>query len=457
MARKPSVPKTPAPKLVHVATGLRKESANIFSKKEGAGSLLSTLIKVDPDGASNMMVATGERHPPFDMKALYDLKVANIHHSACLRAKRQATVGLGWSKDVVAEKLDPLCRVSWHDTLTAVCDDFWTTGGGWLEVVRKGGAIRGLHHVKSKDACFVIEDRINHHYAVQGEISTGRIIFAPFGESADFSNSGRKQRLSSLGLGQTPEGEVNELIYFRQPSADDPYFGWPDYLASVPSIELVQMNHMDRFDFHNNRGVPEFIFLVYDPNIDSNKWAKVENALKSNIGLGNKHKTFAMQFTNTDARAEIHKLAMESDASSFESENNALALEIVSAHGVPPLLAGIQIPGKLGANNELPNALMAFQTLMIGQAQLAFEQTLAVTLGDPARNGSLGLTRQDFLGKMVEEVDPVTGAKKTKKVGGLRTILDEIDLGVAATVGGMRKPIAQAQAEGRDPKDGLKD
>lgn len=448
MTRKSPIVLPGKQRVYKVSTGLRKESHDIYAK-EGE-SRLATLFKIDETGASAQQAATGERRPPFDMAALYDLQVANIHHARCLRTKRAATVGLGWSSADVAEALDPLCRISWQDTLDSIADDFFNTGGGWLEVVRVGDRITGLHHVRSRDVCFVIEDRINHHYAVQSE-GLGRIVFAPFGESSDFT-AARASKVTALGLGGAPIGQFGELIYFRQPSAMDPYFGWPDFLAAVPSIELVQMNHMDRFDWHNNRGVPEMMLFIFDPNISGEKWTKIDNALKGSIGLGNKHKTFSMQL-GIESKVQVERMALPQEAGSFESENNALAMEIVSAHGVPPLLAGIQIPGKLGSNNELPNALMAFQSLVIGQAQMIIEQTLAVTLGDPARNGGLPLTREDFLGK--HSTDPMTG--KSKKVGGLRTILDEIDIGLAATVGGMKQPVAEANAQGRDLGAGLKD
>ena len=108
---------------------------------------------------------------------------------------------------------------------------------------------------------------------------------------------------------------------------------------------------------------------------------------------------------------------------------------IVSAHGVPPLLAGIQIPGKLGSTNELPNALMAFQALVIQQAQKVISSALINTLGNATLNGGLGLGADNFR---------------------LRKITDVISLSKMDTVSRMRQTVPEAKSEGRDLEAGLK-
>ena len=88
----------------------------------------------------------------------------------------------------------------------------------------------------------------------------------------------------------------------------------------------------------------------------------------------------------------------------------------------------------MGANNELPNALQAFQALKIGRLQRIIQQRLGKTLG--SERAGLGLTLSDFE---------------------FYTILDEIDIGTAQTVAGMKQPLAEAKAQGRDLSAGLKD
>ena len=100
---------------------------------------------------------------------------------------------------------------------------------------------------------------------------------------------------------------------------------------------------------------------------------------------------------------------------------------------VPPLLAGIVVPGKMAAANELPNALLGFQTLVIGPAQRSLWTILSQTLG--GGDGVRGIGPGDLR---------------------LRAITDEFDMGKVDTTARMKQPVAEAQAQGRDPAAGLK-
>ncbi len=129
------------------------------------------------------------------------------------------------------------------------------------------------------------------------------------------------------------------------------------------------------------------------------------------------------------------------DGGYFKDMMEALALNIVSAHRVPPSLAGILFHGKMGAANEMTNAILAFQTLVISQAQKTITSVLDRTLGDPEKNGGLGLKRGDFKFRTV--VDVV--AEEMKK------------LQPADTMGRMKQGLGEAAAEGRDLDQGLKE
>jgi hypothetical protein len=153
--------------------------------------------------------------------------------------------------------------------------------------------------------------------------------------------------------------------------------------------------------------------------INAKDWSALTEQMKGHIGLGNAHKSMQLNIPEAEAKVELHKLALEGKTDGLFSElDEALSLGIVSAHGVPPLLAGIQIPGKLGATNELPNALMAFQALKVGPRQEQIETMLQNTLGV-----ELGLDDKELK---------------------LRSCLEVIDVKNADTVGRMRTPLAAA-------------
>lgn len=424
------------------------------------------------EGASQQGVNLGRKEHPFNIRVVTRFQTSNTHHGRCIKAKVSATVGLGFRqpgevhaaatqgnphntpqdldplKALVQRQmpskadlaLDPLCEVSFADVLNDVCEDYWQSGNGWLEVVRagEGDQITGLHHIPAADAFWYLEDdNYNKHIEVVGEEGTKFAQHFPrFGDKKGFlTRLGSGTMYGSISASQDSK-RVSEIIHFRQPSSLSRWYGFPDWLSAVAPIELVQCIMQDNYDFHLNRGVPEYMLFVTGQKLSDAEWGKIENSLKANIGLGNAHKSLALNLASKEIEITLHKLALEGGADdAFTKKKENLALDIVSAHGVPPLLAGIQIPGKLGANNELPNALMAFHVLVIHPAQIIFERILANTLGNPALNGGLGLTPEDFQ---------------------LRSIPEEIDVGTLETVSRMRQDIRGARADGRDLSAGVK-
>lgn len=409
----------------------------LYPRRETTVGLLAQLLKADTDvvSPSNQGVAAGRKPHPFDFDASILFKVNNVQHSTCVQATKQSLVGLGFANDKVETTLDPLCEISWQDTLGDAAEDYIDTGNGYIEVVRQkpGGPITGLHHLPSRDVDIYIEDALyNRHYRIRSKSETGGGIiggrvFARFGEAEALMSRFKDLNVATL----------SEVIHFRQSTNMSRWYGYPRWLAATASIELMQALHQFTFDFFINRGVPEFILFIKGGKVDKKDWTKIEDAIKATIGVGNQHKTMALNLTDPELEIQVEKLAMDGtgDSTMLRDMSETLSLNIVSAHGVPPLLAGILIPGKLGATNELPNALQAFQALVIGPMQKTFETTMGVTLGDKRFNGGLGLDRKAFE---------------------LKKVLDEIDLGTMSTVAGMRQTVPEARAQGRDLRAGLK-
>lgn len=414
----------------------RRATARLYPQLAEEGeSLLTTIQKIRNQGEpSNQGTHRGHVRKPFDFSRTALLKMHNEHHSTCIEAKKAATVGLGHVDANTKKKLDPLCRVSWLNTLLQTDEDFESLGNGFLEVVREGsvgtGKIVGLHYQPACDVQIVVEnDNYEFHYEVKSSGGTRNDIrFASYGDLDSF-----KRRFA----GKLPS-KISELVHFSQPSSYSRWWGVPSWLASIASIELVQSMKQHQFDFHQNRGVPEFMLFVMGTKVRKKDWEVIESALQAQIGPGNSHKSLAMNLTDPNITVQLEKLAMEgsADAEFFSKMMETLSVNIVSAHRVPPPIAGILIPGKVGAANEASNAIMSFQALVIGQAQENFETTLRCTLG---QDRSLALPEDAFVFRtIVEEMAEAMEA------------LQPVD-----TMGRMRDELPEAAAEGRDIEDGL--
>lgn len=446
---------------------------------DGAPSWLSTWVGMKPQ--------------PFNMHRGFLFMDYNVHHSACVEAKVASTVGLGFYRAPVEEDvevpgapgpdgtpgpaskmkqvrtdplsgrpeleprsevsrvLDPLCETTFQETITKVVMDYWVTGNGYLEVTRRNGEIAGLHHIPAAWVFVVVDDEFGarHYEAIGDDLGmSGSRTFAAYGKRDDLI----ARAASNMGYIPGPAGDIflsparprgrprkdtfrrqdvlSELIHFRKPSARDRFYGYPDWLSATVRVELSQCLHQHTYDFFLNRGVPEYLLAVLGEDVNTKDWNALNESLKGHIGLGNSHKSATLNLRGANTRVELFKLALEGKTDGLYSElETALSTGVVSAHGVPPLLAGIQIPGKMGAANELPNALTAFQVLKIGPAQEQIQTILLNTIGP-----ELGLDEKELR---------------------LRTILEEINTDRADTVARMRQPLAEAQAEGRSPDDGL--
>lgn len=444
----------------------------------GEGSTLATLLRkaeVVTPSASNLKPGYGNTIPwPFDVSAVKRLVVQNEHHATCIATKASATVGLGFkdknedenkqaerqsttppsngtmppkmSMDILAaggglqeaiqdvlqkpskesKILDPLCEVSFDSELYPAAEDFSNVANGFLEVIRDEASerITGIHFLPAEFMAMMRTETGKRFWRVCPTDGGTLKYFASFGE--------RKNLIQELGLqGEAAKG-VSEVIHFAKRSSLSRWYGFPDWLSAVASIELAQMLTQDSFDFHSNRGVPEFMVFITGGRINDKEIKALEEAMQSTIGSGNAHKSMALNFENPNLQVQVEKLGLEGAVGDgFSDKAEALALKMVTAHRVPPLLAGILIPGKMGSTNELPNALMAFHSLVVARDQRTFSSVLRRTLG----SAGIGLTTEDFR---------------------FRTILDVIDIDKTDTMSRMRQTLPEAQAEGRDLAAGLK-
>lgn len=443
-----------------VLTVLRK-SQDLYPRLSDDGrSLLEALTKASaPDAVSGQRAAEGTKDHPFNMEKVRLIRDFNPWHSTCIETKVSSTVGLGHYTDgdrlrkraketgevppedvdelSKAEKvLDDLCDRSWQDLIHDVIEDYWQAGNGFIEVVRAGDRIIGLYHIRPEDVYVVVEneeDIREKHFQVFGDEGQ-EVTMAPFGERDEFlariKNANGGSGMAGVKL---PDNEnVSEVIHLMRSSSNSKWYGYPDWLSATPAIELIQALHQYGMDFFINRGVPEFLLFILGSKLDDKDWEAIEEAMQKGVGHGNSHKAGAFNLDGVDTKVQVEKLGIgDNSDSTFKNYLEPGQLEIVSAHRVPPLLAGIQIPGKMGAANEMTNSMLGFQQLVIAPAQKAVTSYLARTLGKET-----GLSYKDLQ---------------------FKSILDKFDLGQADTAARMRQPATEAQAQGRDLKDGLKD
>jgi hypothetical protein len=407
-------------------------------------SLLTIKKGVVESEPTNAPTYAGMKGIPFNYDAAMRLKLHNVHHSTCVDTKKHALVGLGHTEGSRADEvLSPICTVTWPVLCTKLAEDFATLGISYIECVRDGDQIVGLHHLPAVDVRYVVEqDLVNHYYEIRGgkveslSASTNSTVMAPFGQLKEFMARHR---------GLIGNRKISEVIAIMDPSSQSRYYAVPSWLAAVADMELNQAVRQHVYDFHVNRGVPEFLLFLTGGRVDTKTWAAIVEAMQAYVGMGNSHKSSAFNVVGEDIEVNLQQLESNDviKGDFYRMMTEALATTIVSAHRVPPILADILIPGKMGAANELPNAIMAFQTLVIGPWHTIWTSILGSTLGGKF-NGGLGLKAKDFEFKSI--VDAMAD--------GLQKLNPQ--KGAADTVSGMRQTLPEAAAQGRNINDGVK-
>lgn len=404
---------------------------------------------------------------PVDICAARRMKDISPHHSSCIQSKKYAAMGLGFVSDAsdvedskkkpktpnVAETeekvmslltgeafieskvdtvLDKLTVWGFMPELFRAVEDMLDGGTGYLEIVRNSGFITGINWLPYED--------IEAVEVIDREFKT-RVIYRYVNSGSGFSTS--QKYYSIFGLANrrwvydtyyknsnVPVEAVSEVIPFMTPSNRSKRYGYPEWLAASSVITLLAMSMQHKSDFYTNKGVLAYI-LAISGQVDSDKWTELENMIQSSVGGGNNFKNFAINVP-TDSKVQVEKMASSDKTElQFAKDNEVFAQSIVSAHRVPPVLANILIPGKLGATNEAVQALVSFQLLVVGPIQNIIQKTLARTLG-----GAEG----------IQELDPEDFR--------LRTVTSQFDIAGLDTIGKAREEAVTAD---RDFSDGVKD
>lgn len=464
----------PDAKAAHFALIPRPE-VDVFG---GEGSLMAALSKAERlGGGTNVGSLVGSRPPLVDKDMARRFRDLNTTHATCCESKRGSSVGMGHRDEGIYEVLDPLCRFGWQDLLDSVGDDLIDTGEGFIECVWDEGrtVILGLNPLDSAGVSVVVEEEGDSeaiHYQVVGLTATKiAVAMAEWGDllglQERYGTAGTLVRVDAAGRSASgtvaPLGGTivnSEVIHLRMPNSRDPYQGYPDWVAATPIIELMQALVRHEFDFHFNRGVPELLATIIGGSITKRDWDEnIVPIFRASQGIGNSRKTAALHLSGSPdtVSVQVDKLAAE-DREPFGDKAQAMALLIATAHGIPPMLANVSTPGKIGAANESPNALLLVQKRKLGQIQKSVSRTLARTLGSGAPlNQEEGtpktLKAAQFLGEAYKSGQDENGAPIYHERGnGFKTVLDGMTLGAQQTLASMKEPIAGSS---RNPADGL--
>jgi hypothetical protein len=414
-----------------------REMEQLYGSDSKFGKLFKAVEEAGGSKAEDN-TTTGIMPWPFDPVQVQEFRYGNVQHGRAIEAKVAMTVGLGFVSEEVEDVLDPLTDD--EDILSVLSDfgdDYYQLGNGFLEVVRKGSRITGLHHIPAASVNIYKESRFDYHYEVDGGV-TGRTV-----RMARFGQLGRK------APGFEFESEMIHVAF--TPSGWNRWYGVPSWITAIPLIKTSQEILQFNFDFFQNRAVPELMAMFIGPGLGPKDYEEIKAKFMQARGAGRQHKTMVLNLPSPELKVQIEKLADGHLDASFLEASDKYDLGVLAAHGVTPALVGIQTsPKLLSQSKEVRDSLQLVQALTIGPSQKQISKRLRRTLGTVFKGiPDKKRVKQEVSGvtqQMVEEPESGWNFKK---------VTDEFEFDMTPQTGGP-KPAAGGSATPKAKKPAAK-
>jgi HK97 family phage portal protein len=341
--------------IVYSAVAIKKESKQIDEQDQNALDVISH--PEDTTDYSDLLLAYN------------DSVEKNAFHSRCLRVKTDCTVGLGINIMAGKHKDDPekahakLSSVndkgqSFQEAVNRVALDFFTTGNGYLEVVRNNkGQVGEFYFMPATKSWVAPRDR-EYNFVYQNSSMLERAEFKRFTP------------------GDTKAGST--IIHFANYTQANIHYGLPDWRGCLDDIALDYYAVQYNKKFFINSGVPDLAIVVKGGAFDEDTRNAVVAFFQENIkGYLNAHRTLYLPISDKEIEVKFERLAMDQmKDSSFDKLRERVRDNVVSAHGVPPRLVGIVVGGQLGGGGEITGQLATFQEITVNPVQMLFETKL---------------------------------------------------------------------------------
>lgn len=295
-----------------------------------------------------------------DMIAYFNsLTDQNSFHARSLDIKASCTVNLGINvvegdEDAVKKRLECVNDYgeSFEEVINKVALDFETNGNGYLEGVRgRGGNVEELYFCPSVET-----------YRRPRSEDTPFLYRSPDGGDVEFPRFVENEKVERF------------LVHFAQSTQQNRHYGLPSWKGAVPDLELDYYATLYNQKFFINSGIPDLAIIVEGGQFDEETEKQVVAFVQDNLkGVDNSQRTLYLPISDGDIKVRFEKLGMEKDKDgSFGKLRESCRDRVLSAHGVPPRLAGVVTAGQLGGGGEVEGQLAIFQEVTISPRQRYF-------------------------------------------------------------------------------------
>lgn len=315
---------------------------------------------------------------------LQDLSMKSAMHAAIIKTKTNLTAGAGieFTAKNINSELDIATAQKWFDDINgAGCSlqeenfkyaaDICLYGGMAVSVSWDKGrsAPKTAGHV---DFASVRSGKANK----DGKITEYYIC----NNWADIRNNEIKT-IQAFDPENIKKGQ-SQLIYVKPYTSNFFYYPLPDYIAAINYIALDYKISNFHINAIKNGLAPSMLinFNIGDPTEEEKRATKtaLKKLYASDDNAGNFFITWS---SDKDKAPNITTLTTSDLDKQYIALQELVLTNITAGHRINPVLAGIQVPGKLGTRNELLDSLELFKNDVIREKQLMIENVFNLLLG----------------------------------------------------------------------------
>lgn len=322
------------------------------------------------------------------LQFLYFAAKTSGTHAACIAAKTSFTYGAGvrvfrlGSEDVQATEKLKLWLESRNGKRTKNgkeikngIADYYRTGNAFFERAEKDGVVN-IHHISTKEA------RIKKD-------SSGVLISRDFYEGSYLASNGRHLPFYP-NQGKDEDGVLRSVVHVCGDKISNEYYGEPDSVSALIDMELeYRIGSYNKAEFDN--GFKPSTLMQFVGDYETEEATEYLADMKERFtGDGNNGKMVLQVVPSKELFANLLTLNANTDGN-FAELSARTETNILKAHRLPKVLAGIPIAGKLGGDTkEIQTAYNYCLSTVIFPIQAEFLTELSEPFFDFVCGGAFG-------------------------------------------------------------------
>lgn len=161
----------------------------------------------------------------------------------------------------------------------------------------------------------------------------------------------------------------DEVFQFKSRSMRSSFYGSPDYVSILDTIDLVAIITSYNKLFFDNNAIPDSAMIVKGGTLSPTAEYEVQSFFRSKFkGYQNAHKMLYLPVPE-GVDIKFEKLQSDLKDAKFQELRDSCIAEIIACHGVPPRLMSIAVAGQLGGGGETEGERKIFYQTRIKPAQ----------------------------------------------------------------------------------------